>query len=75
MEPTRAETQTTKLATGLCCPSCGNSELPVVSSYRPVAGLKFRYRKCTKCGAKWRTKETFDNPPPIAAAATSTLKT
>jgi transcriptional regulator NrdR family protein len=42
---------------GLHCPECRGARVLVLSSYRPVAGRKFRYRKCTACGCRFKTVE------------------
>lgn len=42
---------------GLHCPNCCGVRLTVLSSYRPVAGVKIRYRECSACGEPVKTRE------------------
>ena len=39
------------------CPKCGAGSIVIDS--RNIGGRIVRKRKCTKCGAKWLTKERF----------------
>jgi transcriptional regulator NrdR family protein len=42
---------------GLSCPECRGVRLTVYSSRRPGAGVKLRYRKCSACGCRVKTRE------------------
>ena len=42
---------------GLYCPDCRGVRLTVTSSSRPCAGVKIRYRKCSACGLRLKTRE------------------
>lgn len=42
---------------GLYCPTCHGVRLTVNSSTRPAPGVKVRYRACSACGHRFKTRE------------------
>lgn len=44
---------------GLSCPRCGKKKLVVTGDYEPAAGVRWRYRRCSNCGAKLKSRETL----------------
>lgn len=44
---------------GLYCPTCRGVRLTVTHSQRPAPGVRIRYRRCTACGSRVKTRETI----------------
>lgn len=42
------------------CPVCGSEKMSKVRWNREAGDVMYRYRECTKCGARYRTVETTD---------------
>lgn len=42
---------------GLYCPDCRGVRLTVTDTTRPAPGVRIRYRSCSACGCKLKTRE------------------
>lgn len=50
-------TATSAKPKGLFCPECRGVRLTVTDTTKPVAGVRIRYRVCSACGCKLKTRE------------------
>lgn len=42
---------------GIYCPSCRGVRLAVYCTKRPCPGIRIRYRRCSACNTRVKTKE------------------
>jgi transcriptional regulator NrdR family protein len=56
---------------GIACPQCNavpgqTITLDVISTRNPCPGVRVRYRKCSSCGHRFRTREVIVDGPKFA---------
>ncbi|HVL14486.1 MAG TPA: hypothetical protein VM529_18075 [Gemmata sp.] len=43
---------------GISCPTCRGQRLAVSYTHQPAPGVRVRYRECSACGTRMKTRET-----------------
>jgi len=53
---------------GLHCPGCKGFRLTVTDTVKPAAGVRIRYRCCSACGTRIKTREVIVHVYPAKPA-------